>query len=283
VGSGATAEVFKGFWDGKTVAIKQIFMQRKEGKLKQEVSFTREVAVMSRINHPNLVRFYGVCLAEKPLCVITEFCEGQTCFELLHRDEDVELVWKQQHKMCLDIASAMSYLHSFKPQIIHRDLKSLNLLLAKKINGPKEEPIVKVSDFGMARMKDLDAEWDKMTKAAGTCHWMAPEVLTGVYDEKADVYSYSMCLFEIICREIPFEEEEGAEVMNLISEGARPDLEAVPPDCPGDLRELMIRCWSHKPENRPAFSKICDTIERIAIGDGRWAKGWTSEGKSSRS
>merc|ERR1719443_2852862 len=99
----------------------------------------------------------------------------------------------------------MDYLHKFNPQIIHRDLKSLNLLLSK-------------------------------------------QVFTGTkYDEKVDVYSYGMILFEIICREIPFEEEEPAAVGRLAVQGARPDLEAVPPDCPAFLKDLMIICWAHEP------------------------------------
>merc|ERR1719362_490944 len=79
--------------------------------------------------------------------------------------------------------------------IIHRDLKSLNLLLKGEIRSGKDEPQLKVSDFGLSRMKDQapDSEWGKMTIAAATCHWMAPEVVAGdAYDEKVDVYSFGM-------------------------------------------------------------------------------------------
>merc|ERR1719198_501572 len=105
--------------------------------------------------------------------------------------------------------------------IIHRDLKSLNLLLLKRVERQQDVPVVKVSDFGLSRMQDsaYDFDWKKitMTNAAGTFHWMAPEVFTGTrYDEKVDVYSYAMLLFEVICREMPFEEVDAKEVQVLV-------------------------------------------------------------------
>merc|ERR1712151_274610 len=137
--------------------------------------------------------------------------------------------------------------------------KSLNLLLSKPVLNEKDVPLVKVSDFGLSRMKDQapEADWGKMTIAAGTCHWMAPEVFTGaIYDEKVDVYSYGMILFEIICREIPFEEDEAMNVGKKTMNGERPDLEAVPPNCPAQLRRLMIQCWAHDPKERPDFQLV---------------------------
>uniref|UniRef100_A0A7S2PV19 Protein kinase domain-containing protein n=1 Tax=Zooxanthella nutricula TaxID=1333877 RepID=A0A7S2PV19_9DINO len=169
--------------------------------------------------------------------------------------------------MCLDIAGAMNYLHSFTPQIIHRDLKSLNLLLAQAVTRTADMPLVKVSDFGLARMKDADpgSEWDKMTKEAGTCHWMAPEVPTGRYTEKVDIFSYAMVLFEIMCREIPFEEVEGKDAVRLVVSGERPDMEAVPPDRPQKLEDLMVACWAQRPQDRPSFAEISDVLKSVEL------------------
>jgi len=169
--------------------------------------------------------------------------------------------------MCKDVGFAMDYLHKFTPQIIHRDLKSLNLLLSQPVASSTDIPLVKVSDFGLARMKEqTNADWGKMTIAAGTCHWMAPEVFTGHhYDEKVDVYSYSMILFEIICREIPFEDEEPAAVGRLTINGHRPDLEAVPPDCPEPLRSLMIACWAGDAKKRPPFDMVVEVLNAISL------------------
>jgi len=263
VGTGCTAEVYRGFWKGREVAIKQIEWNKKKMGIKEQRAFDREVGIMPNMDHDNLVRMVGVSSLQHPFRIITEFCAGGCCFELLHNSDHVELVWAQKIKMTRDVASAMDYLHNFKPQIIHRDLKSLNLLLSKPILSETDVPIVKVSDFGLSRMKDRapDQDWGKMTMAAGTCHWMAPEVFTGTcYDEKVDVYSYAMILFEIICREIPFEEEEPANVGRLTVAGHRPDMEAVPPDCPELLRDVMVSCWAHDPKKRPTFDVIQKTL-----------------------
>lgn len=72
-----------------------------------------------------------------------------------------------------------------------------------------------------------------------------------------------MILFEIVCREIPFEDEEPANVGRLTVQGGRPDLEAVPPDCPDMMRDLMITCWAHDPKKRPDFEKICGVVTRV--------------------
>lgn len=264
VGTGITAEVFKGSWRGKEVAIKRLnFTTRKNAQLKQEVAFLRETGVIAKITHANLVKFYGLAFDEQPYLLITEFCHGGTCYDLLHENEGLELAMEQQLKMCCDVACAMEYLHKFRPQIIHRDLKSLNLLLFKPVTSTADVPLVKVSDFGLAKMKDKDQEWGKMTVEAGTFHWMAPEVATGNYDEKADIYSFAMVLFEFICQEIPFEDLEPIDVLKSTVQGARPDMDAVPPTMPKALVELMQQCWEQEPKKRPSFEYICKMLDAI--------------------
>lgn len=274
VGTGCTAEVFRGsltYHDvGQghelEVAVKQIDWNKSSMGQKEQRAFDREVEIMPRLRQDNLVTFFGVTSLERPFRIVTEFCSGGCCFELLHNCDHIELVWNQQIKMCTDVAKAMEYLHTVTPMIIHRDLKSLNLLLKLPVTGSHDIPHVKVSDFGLSRMKAAGAEtdWGKMTIAAGTCHWMAPEVfIGGEYDEKVDVYSFAMILFEIICREIPFEDEEPAAVGRLIVGGERPDQEAIPPDCPAALSELMITCWSAYASQRPAFPVIRQILEHL--------------------
>lgn len=266
VGNGITAEVFRGNWRSKEVAIKRLnFTTRRTSQLKQEVAFLRETGVIAKISHDNLVSFYGLAFDSPPYLLVTEFCHGGTCYDLLHETEDVEfeLTMTQQLKMCQDVARAMEYLHKFRPQIIHRDLKSLNLLLMAPVTSTRDLPHVKVSDFGLAKMKDQDQDWGKMTVEAGTFHWMAPEVATGNYSEKADIYSFAMVLFEFICQEIPFEDLEPVDVLKSTSEGQRPDMEAVPPNTPKALVDLMEACWKHRPEQRPTFEYICRTLDEI--------------------
>lgn len=147
---------------------------------------------MVRCRHPNLVLFMGAVTVEEPIkgnnnnliiiiiilycLVVFEFCEGGNLFDLLHNgDDDIELSLPQKLKILLDIAKGLTYLHA--SNIVHRDLKSLNLLLTERIEDEHDKPIIKIADFGMAKIKQQDQ--DDMTANAGTYHWMAPEVLNG--------------------------------------------------------------------------------------------------------
>eukprot|EP00746_Dinoflagellata_sp_MGD_P002340 gnl/MRDRNA2_/MRDRNA2_104545_c0_seq1.p1 gnl/MRDRNA2_/MRDRNA2_104545_c0~~gnl/MRDRNA2_/MRDRNA2_104545_c0_seq1.p1 ORF type:complete len:374 (-),score=59.02 gnl/MRDRNA2_/MRDRNA2_104545_c0_seq1:226-1347(-) len=271
LGGGCSAQVFVGEWRGAKVAIKRLKGSKSKQKMKEKQwkEFDREMAVMQRTSHVNLVKLLGFCTQEVPCKIIMELCLGGSCFDLLHNSDHIELTWDQRLKMSSDVASGMNYLHGFDPQIIHRDLKSLNLLLSNVICTSADEPVVKVSDFGLSRMKLL-SKWTKhkktpvMTKGAGTPNWMAPECYLGnCYNEKVDVYSYAMVLFEIICREIPFEEEEPQRVCLLTVQGERPDMEAVPPDCPDLLEKLMVECWAQEPTQRPSFEVITRTLQIV--------------------
>ncbi|CAL1136290.1 unnamed protein product [Cladocopium goreaui] len=250
IGSGVTSEVYQGHWNriGRVVAIKMI-TDRCAFRTDEQLAFAREMKVLTQVQHENLVTFYGVCINSPPLRIVTEFCEGGACFELLHNSDDVDLIWPQQIKMCKDVAAAMYYLHTFDPMIIHRDLKSLNLLLDRPVYGPTDVPSVKVCDFGVAKLQ-REGEWGQMTAQAGTKHWMAPEMWRGTrYDEKVDVFSYAMVIYEIVCREVPFEEEEPADVGKYTLAGVRPDMDAVPPDTPPDLIHVILGCRSAGPKN----------------------------------
>jgi len=262
VGTGGTAEVFRGAYRGVPVAIKQLFRHRKMDD-KEKISFDREVTVLAAITHPNLVKFFGVAFKERPFRIVTEFCHGGTCFDLIHNSSFL-LSWCQKMKICIDTACGMHYLHSFKPQIIHRDLKSLNLLLEKHVKSPKHIPTVKVSDFGLSRMKEPGVAWGKMTAQVGTLHWMAPEVFSGSnYDESCDVYSYAMVMYEAVCQEVPFEDIDPGLIGSKTMRGVRPNLNKAPKGFPSKLKDLMCKCWAQEPVVRPGFLEALRSLIEI--------------------
>mmetsp|Transcript_44575 Transcript_44575/g.123511 ORF Transcript_44575/g.123511 Transcript_44575/m.123511 type:complete len:288 (+) Transcript_44575:108-971(+) len=250
VGYGRTATVHRAFYHDEVVAVKKITGDLRSMSTQMRKSLCRELEILKAMNHPKLVRLIGVTI-HHPLLIVMEFCPGGTLFELLHHS-DIELSWPQKSKMAVDIAEAMVYLHSHEPPILHRDLKSLNLLLAEKIRNDVDIPMVKLSDFGMSRLQD-----DTMTLGAGTSHWMAPEVFSnGVYDDKVDAYSYSIVLYEIICQDIPFSDLSEVTLRQKVVKGERPDLADVPDDCPQVLLEVMTACWEHDPRKRHDFNAI---------------------------
>jgi serine/threonine protein kinase len=149
IGLGSQAEVFDGTFGGMQVAVKRIKSSSLTSRSRTDL--VRELVIMAKTSHPNLVRLLGVCKQPGSLDTVLEFCGGGTLFHLLHI-ADVDLALWQQHSMALDVAGGMEYLHGFEPPIIHRDLKSLNVLLAEPITSERDTPHVKITDFGFAKM-----------------------------------------------------------------------------------------------------------------------------------
>jgi len=231
IGTGASAEVYKAIYRGTEVAVKHLkhFNKDDAGKIKE---FRRELEALLLLRHPNLVLFIGAGVTSNGnTCLVTEYCSGGTVFHLLHESLSVPLTWRQRTKIALDIAKGMNALHSYIPPVLHRDLKSLNLLLAEPVNDQYDSVTVKISDFGLARFQSTD---QYMTGATGTFHWMAPEVLMNApYTIKADVYSYGIVLWEIITRKRPYEGMNGAMIgYNVIHLQMRPNQKYIPSDCP---------------------------------------------------
>lgn len=143
----------------------------------------------------------------------------------------------------------MNFLHTCG--IIHRDLKSLNLLVSKNYD-------VKICDFGLSRVVDTR---NAMTSNIGTVAWIAPELFAKkIYTEKADVYSYGIILWELWTRLMPFHDVETFSVPVLVSRGERPD---VPKDMPLEWRKLMKAAWNQKPTSRPSFKKILSRLREM--------------------
>ncbi|CEM12152.1 unnamed protein product [Vitrella brassicaformis CCMP3155] len=267
LGQGATAKVYKGSWRGTEVAVKQLTVALPlNSDDKACTEFNREMAIMMRLRHPNLTLLMGATTKNRPLCVIIEYCSGGTLFELLHGQPQVPLTWRQKIKLATDIAKGMNFLHTCKPQIVHRDLKSLNILLAEPVRSPSDNPLAKVSDFGLSRIK-RSAGWGHMTGAAGTYHWMAPEVLTNQqYNEKVDVFSFGIVLYEICSRRIPYEELNlpPVSIGIAVSKGARPDLKRIPIDTPVQIRQLLQMCWAPSPADRPSFETVLAVLKQVS-------------------
>lgn len=144
----------------------------------------------------------------------------------------------------------MQYLHGFSTPVLHRDLKSLNVLLDVNLTP-------KIADFGWTRIMA-----EKMTLKVGTFQWMAPEVIkTKSYTEKADIYSFGIILWELASREPPYKQLSGIQVsIEVVEKKLRPP---VSPDWPKPFSNLMERCWGEDPSSRPTFKEILGELRSI--------------------
>jgi len=243
---GSSGKVYKGKWKGLEVALKKFEDDMLSFSM---IEFRREVAIMSILKHPNLVLFYGACTKTKSsLIIITKFIKKGSLRNLL-MDKSFEIPFNFKLKICIEIAQGMAFLHS--KDIIHRDLKSLNVLV-------DEENSMKITDFGTSRIVERAT---LMTSAIGTVSWMAPEILNNEkYSEKADVYSFGIIIWEILSRKIPFEELPSWNIPVAVTKGERP---TITKEMNPELVKIMKICWHQKPSKRPSFVEILQELNKL--------------------
>ena len=250
IGKGVSAHVYYGI-DKRTnneVAIKKLKFKKLNGsKLK---AFQRELSVLASVSHNCLLKFVGAT-DSPPFCIVTEWMPKNT----LHNDLNKFHTLTPTDRLiaAFDIARGMQYLHS--RNIIHRDLKSLNVLL--DINGR-----AKICDFGLAKVVDDN---ETMTGNIGTPHWMAPELLqpSQGYDFKVDVYAYGIVLWEILTSSVPYEGLMAAQIIaQVLMSDFRPE---IPEDTPLGMRSLIEDCWCRDPSRRPTFFEVLRRFKKGQI------------------
>ncbi|ELR22246.1 protein kinase domain containing protein [Acanthamoeba castellanii str. Neff] len=165
LGTGGFGEVYRALWKGTEVAVK--VMASEKASKDMERSFKDEVRVMTALRHPNVVLFMAACTKPPKMCIVMEFMSLGSLYDLLHNELIPEIPFALKVKVAYQASKGMHFLHS--SGIVHRDLKSLNLLLDSKWN-------VKVSDFGLTKFKE-DMKKGDAKNMVGSVHWTAPEIL----------------------------------------------------------------------------------------------------------
>merc|ERR1712137_107693 len=248
-GRGAFGEVYRGQLHGKEVAIKKLLVQNvNETSLKE---FRQEISIMSNLRHPNILLFIGACLDPENICIVTEFMPMGSLQEVLFT-KNIQLDMRRRLSILKEIAQGMNWLHSLSPPFLHRDLKTGNILLDQNWS-------VRVADFGLSSVKSLDESGDRVEGPVGSPFYMAPEILLDKpYDAKADVYSFSIVIWETLAHKDPYEGEfETYEDMveGITIDEMRP---AIPSWFPVGVVALLKRCWATDPEERPSFAQILE-------------------------
>ncbi len=253
LGSGAFAIVFHAIHENRSVAVKKL-VGGGGGPMERNLrDFQTEAALLSHLRHPNIITPVGATI--EPVTFIMEYCSRGNLMNLL-MDSSISLQWEKKKKMLQDIASGMQYLHHQDPIIIHRDLKSLNILI-------DENWVAKVSDFGLSRFKAPTVS-EKMTGQAGTYHWMAPEVINSQhYTEKADIYSFGVIMWEVSFRAIPYDGMQPVQIVAAVL--GRRERPRIPPGAPKRVAVLIQECWQHNPSLRPSFDEIVDSLAKFCF------------------
>ncbi|KAN0028998.1 hypothetical protein ACTFIV_010866 [Dictyostelium citrinum] len=253
IGRGSCAEVFTGTWRGIIVAIKKAKLLNEDDEdFLNELA--QEATIMSQLRHPNICQFLGTCNNPPEILIVMEYMPLGSLYRILH-DPAISLDWPRMKSMALDIAKGMNYLHCSDPLVIHRDLKSHNLLV-------DEHYRVKISDFGLSTRfkKHLDKK-TAMTPVGTPC-WTAPEVLRNdAYTEKADVFSFAIVLWEMVTREDPYQGMPTFQI--VISVGQHKLRPIVPPQVSAPFTRLITECWSEDPQQRPSFQEIVKRLEAM--------------------
>lgn len=212
LGEGGFGCVYKGSLpDGREVAVKQL----KVGGGQGEREFKAEVEIISRVHHRHLVSLVGYCIDENQRLLVYDFVPNDTLHYHLHGKGVPVMDWAVRVKVAAGAARGISYLHEdCHPRIIHRDIKSSNILLDNKFEA-------QVSDFGLARLA-MDAWTHVTTRVMGTFGYLAPEYAsTGKLTEKSDVFSFGVVLLELITGRKPVDSSQPLGDESLV-EWARP-------------------------------------------------------------
>lgn len=264
LGSGAQADVYKAEWTRSFAAgTSSIVVAVKRLHADLGPVYRDREALTLLTDHPNLVKCFDSTV-DPPYLVITEFCSGGSLFDLLYNTRQ-ELSLRQRVKILVDVAAGMRYLHEQTPRIVHRDLKSSNVLLTKPIRSGDQEPFAKVADFGLARTSEGSSTLAAMTVGVGTWRWMAPEVFdaedVATYDERADVFSFAILMYEVLLRKLPYSEQFPVDSCDPriglhVCMGLRPNLLGVAPEYPPALNDLMQRGWASDAAQRPGFEEL---------------------------
>ncbi|KJH48225.1 protein tyrosine kinase [Dictyocaulus viviparus] len=285
LGRGAFGEVYSGKLKVKNGEIDVAIKKAKEGKMKKHQinAFIREAKIMRRLDHPNIVRMYGVAVQEEPVMILLELAKNGSLKEAkimrrldhpnivrmygvavqeepvmilleLAKNGSLKAYYKKNENVSVDqklnfardACRGMCYLSLAK--IIHRDLAARNCLLGAKFE-------VKISDFGLSVAGKQVLRLNKLHKVP--VKWLSPETITeGVFTTKTDVWSFGVLMWEIFanCKSDPFPGETNANAVTLIT-NKTPPMDP-PPNSPLIVKEVMNLCFVKVPDNRPDFVQV---------------------------
>ncbi|KAK3419480.1 hypothetical protein EUGRSUZ_G00037, partial [Eucalyptus grandis] len=269
IGSGGYGKVYRGtFPTGTLVAIKRA----QQGSMQGWVEFKNEIELLSRVHHKNVVSLVGFCSEHGEQLLVYEFLPNGTIKESLSGKSGIRLDWARRLKVAIDAARGLAYLHELaNPPIIHRDIKSTNILLDDHLNA-------KVADFGLSKLVTEGERGYVTTQVKGTMGYLDPEYyMTQQLTEKSDVYSFGVVMLELLTARRPIEQgryivrevrvamDKDKDLYNL--QGILDPAIGLGMSLKGLERfvELAMRCVEESVADRPTMGEVVKEIENIMV------------------
>ncbi len=254
LGEGSYGVVYRGEWQEQPVAVKRLKIHMIDELAIKQLRQEAEIMFRMGLDSKYIVPLKRICLEAPHYSLVMELMPLGSLYQLLKNRSD--LPWPIRFQIALDISYGLRDLHARK--ILHRDLKSLNVLLYGNFHA-------KLADLGLAKiMQEMETH---SSEAKGTPSWMAPELFNGgSMTESSDVYSLGMVFWELASCQIPFAQTHDRQVIiGWIMSGKQ---EHIPTDCPPELRTLIERCWK-LPAQRPTAVQIVDYLKPLVITEGK--------------
>ncbi|XP_031109771.1 receptor-like protein kinase FERONIA [Ipomoea triloba] len=274
IGKGGFGKVYRGILDINgapiTVAIKRLNPESRQGARE----FETEIEMLSKLRHIHIVSFIGYCNENKEMIIVYDYMGGGTLRDHLYKTNNPSLPWKKRLEICIGAAKGLHFLHTgTKCTIIHRDIKSSNILLDDKW-------VAKVSDFGLSKVGPIcvgetQTQTHVSTAVKGSVGYVDPEYYRRrQLTEKSDVYSFGVVLFEALCARPAVDPTLTREKANLAEWGrkcCRKGMvdqmvdsrlrDEISPECLKSYAEIAYKCLMDEGVERPAMSDVICSLE----------------------
>ncbi len=251
LGRGAYGKVSKGVWQFEDVAIKQYMAQDFSEQTQHEILKEAKIMATAGAQSKHLVQLRGIVLGKPHYSLVMEYLPGGDLFHLLKSSQ--ELTWTMRYRISLDMTIGLHHLH--QRSILHRDLKSLNVLLDLNFRA-------KLADFGLSTLK-LSSTSTTAGGLKGTPRWLSPELFKrgAKATTASDIYALMMIFWELITRQIPFADAASQEV--AIQWIMSDEQETIPEGTPEEYKALILEGWDKDPGKRPSAAAVAKRLDTL--------------------
>jgi len=267
LGSGTSGSVYRGKYRANTTVAIKVLKALGENSTAEEEEFVREFQIAIQVQSEYVVHLYGATTKVK-LCMVMEFCEKGSLYSLL-KDDSFVLDWEISFTMLKQICLGLLALHNNNPVILHRDLKTLNVLVTNEIK-------CKLCDFGLSRF-DTSSNVKTLAQCRGTYAYIAPEVYnsnqSNRYQKQSDTYSIAIMMWEFVNKLLtgeylrPYHDIKLEFRILMIAHGPKQQRPEIPGNTPDSLKMLIIETWQPDWDKRPNAQQLFDRLEDIFKND----------------